>query len=484
MRILLINPTAGPESEYGALSKIATELPQLGLAAVATALRGAGHAADILDAHIEGLSPERIIQRIRAEKIDVVGFSVYITTEKRTLRFAEALEAACPDVTVIVGGPQATLAPQRFAIPAIDYIFLGEADESILELMDALNQGEPLRPIAGVIATADPKGFPSQRDLRLVKDIDSLGLIELDKFYPLDRFYPAVDVRGKRLVNLVSTRGCPYKCTFCAAAEINGRSVRGMSPERFGEHVQYYVDKGIDSFVFYDDTFTINKKRAIAICKELVRRKLKIQWKCFTRVDCLSVEVLDNLREAGCYHVMFGCESFNDKTLTLLKKGFTVEQCFSGIKMAHDAGMLTSSSFMIGLPGETEDDIRHTIRTVATTDLDFALFPIFEPYEGTPVHDVCREMGRWVTDESYSNRLLQDQGEVWVPHSCSRPAIERLSKEAFHAFFLRPRSFWNVGKHVLTLPFQRKVRLISGAFEYFIGQRFKARTRQVGVRYH
>ena len=138
-----------------------------------------------------------------------------------------------------------------------------------------------------------------------------------------------------------------------------------MSPAHFADHVEYYVKKGISSFIFYDDTFTVNKKRAGEICRIFIERKLKIQWKCFTRVDCLSMDLLRLMKDAGCYYVMFGCNSMNPKTLANLKKGFTVDQCFEGIGLAHEAGMVTSSSFMIGLPYETEDDIPPEYRCVA-----------------------------------------------------------------------------------------------------------------------
>lgn len=482
MRVLLINPTDGPESEYGALAKMGTELPQLGLAAVATALTTAGHKAEILDAHIQGLNADGLIERVRRDGIQMVGFSTYITTEKRTIHYAEALRKHCPGVVVVVGGPQVTLVPHRFRVSAIDYVFVGEADESVVELVAALESGEPSRPIPGVIANAAPDAAPPP--LRLVADLDALPLVELDTLYPLDRFYPPVDIRGERFVNLVSTRGCPYKCTFCAAAEVNGRRVRGLSPARFVDQVEHYVSKGIASFIFYDDTFTVNKKRATEICKIIIERKLAIQWKCFTRVDCLSPEMLKWMREAGCYYVMFGCESMNPATLSFLKKGFTVEQCYDGIRMAHDAGMVTSSSFMIGLPHETEDDIRNTIARVLETELDLALFPVFEPYEGTPIHEECKRAGDWVKDGQYANKLLKDQGEVWIPHSCSREAIERLSGAAFRAFYLRPRSFLRMGKMMVRLPIHRQMRMISGALDYFVLKPSKTQEKQVGSRYH
>ena len=106
-------------------------------------------------------------------------------------------------------------------------------------------------------------------------------MIKLDEFYDLSNFYPPIHIRGKNVINLVSERGCPYKCTFCAVAEINGRKVRKMDPAKFIDMVEYHHRKGFDSFMFYDDTFSIDKKRTIEIAKEIIRRKMKIKWNCF-----------------------------------------------------------------------------------------------------------------------------------------------------------------------------------------------------------
>lgn len=482
MKILLINPTDGPESDYGTLAKAATELPQLGLASVAAALRAKEHDVTIIDAHVHGLSPDGLVDRLRHDSTEMVGFSTYITTQRQTLRYAEHVKTHCPGVHVVVGGPHVTLAPHYFRSQFIDYVFIGEADESLVELVAALEDGAPLRPIQGVIANAVSDGKTPQ--LRLVSDLDALPLVQLDEFYPLDRYYPSIDIRGQNVINVISTRGCPYECTFCAVAEVNGRKMRSLSPSRFVDNFEYYVKKGIKSFLVYDDTFTINKKRAIAICKEIIARRLNIEWKCWTRVDCLSDEVLGYLRDAGCYSIMFGCETFNEKTLTLLCKGFTVEQNYRGIEMVHRAGFITSSSFMIGLPNETEMDIRNTISCILTTELDIAYFPIFEPYEGTPIYDLCRKTGSWVVGEQYKNSLLKDQEEVWVPHSCDRKLLVRLASDAHRAFYFRPKIVSRIGKMMLRAPMERKVRILWSAADYFVFRPFRDKSNGFGSRYH
>ena len=312
---------------------------------------------------------------------------MYITSVRKTHELSKRIKEVFPDVKICVGGPQVTLQPYTFQEDYIDYIFIGEADYSILELVGFLKAGENIPEIKGVLCNKG-NNIKKSYALNLIEDLDKLPLIDLDNFYDLSKFYPPIYIRGKKVINLVGVRGCPFKCTFCAAAEINGRKLRKMSVSYFVDYIETYYGKGNDSFMFYDDTFTVDRKRAIQISKEIIKRKLKISWNCWSRVDCIDLETLSYMKESGCYLIVFGCESMNDKALKMLKKGFTVEQSLNGIEMVKNTGMLAVSSFMIGLPMETRDDIINTIKTVNNSRLDIAVYPIFEPYKGTPIYEV------------------------------------------------------------------------------------------------
>jgi radical SAM superfamily enzyme YgiQ (UPF0313 family) len=480
-RFLLINPTDGPESEYGKLAAAATQLPQLGLAAIAAALQENGFSADICDAHVHGLDENSLLELIRQGNYGVVGFSVYVTTERRALAYAAAIKRTFPHVIVCAGGPQVTLVPARFHDSVIDYIFVGEADDSIVEFATALTHSSRPTGIVGVVDGSQP--FPDEGvSPRLVNNIDNLPPIRLDRYYPLESFYPPVHVRGQKVVNVIGVRGCPYKCTFCAAAEINGRRVRAMAPGRFVDMLEYYISIEINSFIFYVDTFTLIKRRAQEICEEIIRRRLNIEWKCFTRVDTITAELLTIMRQSGCYCVMFGCETLNDKTLLAMKKGFSSQQCIDGIGMARRAGLVTLASIMVGLPEETESDIRNTVRLALASETSLAFFPVFEPYEGTPIYDLCRRTGKWVVDPRYSNALLKDQESVWVPDTMTRPRVEDMAKEAFRSFYFRPKTLFALGEVFARLPAARKARFIKAGLSYFLPHP-RLRTR-VGSRFH
>jgi radical SAM superfamily enzyme YgiQ (UPF0313 family) len=484
VRILLVNPTPGPDREYGALARASTELPQIGLAALASALQQAGHTVRVVDKNIDALSDEQICRLVGADDYPLVGLSVYVTTRVSALRLADRIHRAHPEATVIVGGPEATLAPRSFLHPAVDHVFVGEADRSVVAFADALCDGGLRRPIPGVLSRQRDRlvgdGTPQR-----IENLADLPPVELERFYDLDRYYPAAHLKGRRLINVMTMRGCPYRCTFCAAGEVSGRRLRMLDVDPMVELVRHYAERGFDSITFYDDTFTIDRKRTRAFCRRLIGDGLRVHWNCFTRVDCVDAQTLDLMRRAGCYLVTFGIESFNDKTLRRLRKGFRAAQAHEAIRQVRAAGMAAFASFMIGLPGETRADIEYTIRRVVASPLDLAVFPVFEPHKGTPIYQDCLREGRWVRIEDDGNRMLVDQEEIWVPNTVSREQVVELSRAAMRRFYLRPRIMAGMGRLMMGHPLSRWLRMAHSGLHYFLLRRlqFSRRTETVGSRY-
>jgi anaerobic magnesium-protoporphyrin IX monomethyl ester cyclase len=481
-KVLLINPSQGPEDEFGALGHAAPSFPQLGLACVATALINAGFETKIIDNAFDHLPTSEIIRIIHERGYKFVGFSAYITTHEKVLSMASKIKGALPDTVILVGGPQATLDPDFFSKECIDYIFIGEADDTISTIVGGhATAAEGFLP-QGVLRVRNSR-IEGQTQLNLIQDLDGLPFVDLASLYDVSQFVPAIYVRGKKIINVVSARGCSFQCTFCAAGQVNGRKIRTMSPTKFVDNLEILTARGFDSFVIYDDTFTLNKKRAVSISEEIIKRNLNISWNCWTRVDCIDHETLAIMHEAGCYLVNFGIETFNDSTLKTLRKGFTAEQALQGVKIAKNAGMLVVASFMIGLPGESRSDIMHTIRQVASSKIDLAVFPIFEPFPGTPIYERCQRQGRWVKSEKHKNTLLADQDLIWEPDGLNRGDIEHLAQKAFRAFYFRPHFILSLVEILRHAPRDRQKRIISSALSYFSARLRPTSRWKVGSKY-
>jgi radical SAM superfamily enzyme YgiQ (UPF0313 family) len=314
----------------------------------------------------------------------------------------------------------------------------------------------------------------------LVADLDVLLPPALD-LYDMTRYYPPAHIQGKRVAHLLTSRGCPFQCTFCETKLTFGRSFRYHSTERVLAEIESLMDQGYDSFQFYDDVFTANKKRVEELCRAIIARDWHIKWMCFTRTNTVSRDLLALMKRAGCYMITYGGESGNDDLLALLKKGLTVEQNLLGIKLTREAGIDTTTSFMLGLPGETREQTLRTIQFALDSGLDYAVFPITEPYPGTELWVDAERHGTFDASGRYRNNLLSEHAAVWVPHGRTREELEDLAAMAMRRFYLRPRQLLRVLRNFALMPPMRAVRYAMAGIRFFLVDRFQRSTP--GARY-
>ena len=480
-RVLLIVPPGTVEESYGRLSSAAGELPMLGLAYIAAALREQGHEVKIIDYEVNDWPIDRVADDIRAFAPAVVGMTAYITNMKRCARVAEIAKSVDPGIVTVLGGPQVTIFPEEaFHAKAVDMIVLSEGEIVICNVMNALGDEAALREVKGIWFRSSSGEVVRNLREGLVDDLDIFPSPALDLF-EMEKYYPPAHIRGKRVAHLLTSRGCPFKCTFCETKLTFGRSFRYHSTERILEEVGQLIARGYDSFQFYDDIFTANKKRVVDLCNAIIERGWNIQWMCFTRTNCVDEDTLKLMRRAGCYLITYGGESGDDDLLRLIKKDLTVETNYHGIRLAREQGIQTMSSFMLGLPTETREQTMKTIDFAVKSGLDYAVFPITEPYPGTELWVDAQKYGRFDTSGKYQNNLLSENSAVWIPNGRSREELETLAQLAMRRFYWRPRSFARALKNFLHLPAGRATRYFWAGFKYFVVNSFK--TSRAGARY-
>jgi anaerobic magnesium-protoporphyrin IX monomethyl ester cyclase len=464
--IALLMPPSKLEENYGNLSGAAPELPSLGLAFIAKYLKVKGIDCDLLDLSNNTELTQKFLTNITSYIL--VGMPAYITTVPNVISFSNAIKKANKNCFITVGGPHATLFPEDLHQESIDFIVNGEGEIAFYQLANGLLQNN--------IELSNIKGLHYKQNGNyiyngpgnIIANLDELGSPLVGK-YNYDNYYPAVHILGSKVIHTMTLRGCPFKCTFCAAGQIAKRRVRYRSVDCIIDEINNYVKLGFDSLIFYDDTFNINKQRVLELCKKIKVEKINVKWACFSRTDLVDRESLNYMRDAGCYLITFGCESGNDKTLKLLKKGITAEQNYKGIELVYEAGIQAGASFMIGLPGEDYHDLENTIEFAKKSKLTFGNFPVFEPFKGTPIYETCKTTGVWITDLRFKNVLLKDQEDIWVPQGLQRDEIEQCARRAYYEFYFRPEILARIAKKTLYyLPIQRKIRLINSAFQYFV----------------
>lgn len=481
VKIALIIPPSEIKEHYGLLSRAAPELPPLGLAFIAKYLCLHNIEVDIYDFSVDRKKLPHFIKNISRYRI--IGMPVYITSLSNVISFAKIIKNRNHKCRIVVGGPHACLFPEDLFIDDIDIVIKGEGEFPFYEVCSDISKNNSnLSLIRGIYFKKNGR-FIYTGDKDLIDDLDNIDYPMVEK-YNLSLYYPPVHIFGRKIIHTLTSRGCPYDCKFCAASQIFKRKVRFRSVDMVVDELIKYKSLGYDSVMFYDDSFTINRKRVVDLCKKIIYKKLNMKWMCFTRPDLVDSELLKYMKEAGCYLITFGCESGNDKTLELLNKKLTVEKNYKGIRLTSESGILAASSFMIGLPGEDYQDIERTIIFSKCSDLTYAFFPIFEPYKGTQIYDICKKQGIWVKDRRFGNYILEDQEEIWVPHNLTRSRIEEYAARAFKEFYFRNKIINTIINDVMReLPFSRKMKFFLSGIDYFVIRKFKNSSKRVGSRY-
>jgi anaerobic magnesium-protoporphyrin IX monomethyl ester cyclase len=471
-RLLLITPPGTLEESYGRLSGAAGELPMLGLAYIAAALRDQGNTVKVIDYEVNNWPMDRVHKDIEEFAPDIVGMTVYITNMRRCSAVAEIAKKVNPMISVVLGGPQVSIFPEEaFNSPDVDLIVLSEGEIIIRNVINALGDEEALKSVKGIwFKTSSGEIIRNEKE-GLADNLDIFPAPALDLF-DMDTYFPPVHIRGKKVAHLLTTRGCPFKCSFCETKLTFGRSFRYHSRERVMSEIENLMSAGFKSFQFYDDIFTANKDIVEDLCNKILEKGWDIEWTCFTRTDCVNKELLRLMKKAGCYLISFGAESGDDALLENISKDLSVKDNFEGIKLAKDEGLQVTTSFMLGLPNETREQTLKTIQFSIDCGSDYAVFPITEPYPGTELWVDAHKFGYFDNSGEHKNSLLSENSAVWVPNGRTRKELELLSYKANLRFYFRPGIIWNFIKNIYYLPIGRSLRFYWSSLVY-LSSRFK-----------
>jgi len=374
-----------------------------GLGLIAAVLRNAGHEVHVIEVKGEGLSREAVMARLARFDPDVVGIGGLITTYGYAKWLTHALKQWRPDLPVMIGGGLGSSVPDLVLERAgADVAVIGEAEETVLELVPRLLAREPLDDVAGIAFLDDDRVHVT--DPRpLIQDLDALPFPAWDLF-PMDEYLKHPVVGLGRDMDLISSRGCPNRCTYCY--QVFGRRFRARSAENIVEEIRLLDrDYGLDFVSFQDDCFVINRQRVYDFCDRLDGAGLDIRWSCCGRVNLVTPDLLKRMRESGCVSVNFGIESGSQRILNTVKKGVTVEQAGRAVRMVRDAGLRCPTSFMLGSPGETRKTAMETVRFCRDLAIPLSALMLTTPYPGTALFDEARAAGRIPDLEAYVLRL-------------------------------------------------------------------------------
>ena len=370
----------------------------IGLAYLAAVVERAEHDLAVIDCPALGMDQNALKKKLEAFQPDLVGVTSMTPTIQSALRSTRIVKEACPDATVVIGGPHATFMDQQLLNDesSIDVVARGEGEETILELAQTTTGSKKLQDVQG-ITFRNGREIIQTPSRPTIKNLDDLPYPAYNHF-ALEKYY----IFGKLFLPVITSRGCPFQCAFCTTSRILGKEYRARSPKNIVDELEHIKNTyHADLFTFYDDTLTLDKGRIFKICDEIKARRINIPWDCQTRVDQVSREILKKMKESGCQQVFFGVESGCQTILDAVNKRTTVEQNEKAILMAKEAGLFVSISIMLGYPGETPDMLKQTLEFIRRAEPDDVFLCVATPYPGTELRRVVEEKG-WKMSTDWS----------------------------------------------------------------------------------
>ena len=447
MRILLVNPPYDINRYMGGLAKVGWVFPPIGLLYIAAYLRKHQPKWDI-SVYDSQVAEYDFVEFLDGFKPDIVGITCQSALVYSALETARIVKQKNPQALVAVGGVHASLRPQDLlGSEYVDVVARGEGEETFLELCTAFQNLGPFAAIAGISYKNELSEITHSPDRAITKDLDGYPMPALD-LVPIEKYRISPDMRtGSRLGLLITSRGCPYDCMFCANKLLTKRTYRLRSIPSVIEEIEYYLQHHqITQLMIFDDNFAVDKKRTLELCAEFVRRgyPARFNWWTEARVDVLDEEILTAMKRAGCSIISLGLESGNQRLLDFIKKNITLEQTRKTVETIHKVGIKSRASFILGLPTETREESLQTIKFAYSLPLDQVRFSIATPFPGTELWDIAIREGRIDPDTIDWTKLSLMGGyadflPLYYPEGRSAEEMKQLQKRANLFFYLRPR---------------------------------------------
>jgi len=427
MKVTLVNPPYPPSAHSH------PPFIPLGIAYLGAVAEKAGHEVTVVDCQAEKLDYQAFRNRIQQVPSDIVGVTATTLLYKSALQILTIAKDAHPQAVTMIGGSHASFWDENALkeCASLDIVVRREGEMTFLELLQKLTEKKTPAGVLGSTFRVKDGTITRNPDRPFVEDLDSLPF-PAHHLLPLNAFHRM----GKTIFPLTTSRGCVYWCDFCSTVRMFGRGYRMRSPKNVVDEMEMLHSKyGESQFTFYDDAFTVSRERVVKICEELKTRKLRVNWDCETRVDMVDKALLETMRNAGCMAVWFGVESGSQKILGAMNKKIKLDQTRYAYKTAHDLGLMTVASTVIGFPGETEETAWETIDFIMELNPDDIGFYVATPYPGTPMYDLVKQKG-WlrVTDFNKYDTATPTFETPWL----KMERIREIRYKAHQKFYLRP----------------------------------------------
>jgi radical SAM superfamily enzyme YgiQ (UPF0313 family) len=401
--------------------------PPLGLGYLAASMQKSGYDVKIMDLELSGMNPEKLVKYIKNNGLipDVVGVQCYTYGMSIVKRYLEVLKSLDRKIITIVGGPQPTTQPEftyEYLSPYIDFVIGGEAEYELPHLLNKIRENRGI----------DTKIIFS----KFIENLDALPFPLWEQMNP--SLYPPAPhgafYKSSPVAPMIASRGCPYDCSFCSATRISGRKLRYRSVENIIDEMKYLMKYfNVREIHFVDDNLTFDRNFIVRLCEVILAKGINLNFSCpnGVRVDTLDREILSLMKRTGFYSISLGIESGSPRMLSLLNKKIDLEYTKNVIRWMNEMGIKSVGFFIVGLPGETEEDIDMTIEYAINSGLIRANFMLYHPLPGTKLYN------NFVPD-NINFDAVSFSSPAFTYNGANKFWLKKMQVKSFLKFYMRP----------------------------------------------
>lgn len=431
---------SGANGLFGYFTRRVATWPPLNLALLAAIAEQNGHQVFVIDGQAEGLSVEEMARRTLAENPDIVGFTASSPFFHVQVAVAERLKELRPDLPIMAGGPHVTIMKEKAFRDCFDYLFVGESEFALPEFLDALERGGDIAEVKGLITRTVDGGFHFAGPAKRVEDFDSLPF-PARHLLDMDRYKLGTSQGRVNFTSIQTTRGCPWKCIFCASKDLDTTRILRRSPASVVAEIKHAVETyGISHFYIADDVLTLYEEHILEICDGIEAAGLKITFEGATRANLVNEPLIKRLAECGLVRLAFGLESANAKIRDTMKKKVPLKYYMEANRILNKYDIEALNTVMIGLPGESRESVRETLDFMAQSkDVKLMSLSIAIPYPGTEFFNMAMSGDHGIEVHTTDFSEYQRYGAaVTTVNGLSPAELVELQNEGFVRFYSAP----------------------------------------------
>lgn len=422
------------------LSKKAAEklgiFPSLALAGLAAWVRQHGYPVQLIDLHVENLYPADAADRVREYDPHIVALTSKTLGWPAVIEIAQMVRATCPKAIIVVGGPHMSIyAKESLTWDCFDIAVVGDGEETFLEICDRYESGSEMDDCLGTVVRK-PNGEIIQNPPRpLPKNINRYPMTAWD-LIPVQDYHCLTLL--KPFATMVTTRGCPWHCGYCS--QVYSEKLRFRSVELVVEEMEFLEKNyGVKEIVFFDETFTIGKKRMRKFSELVQEKGLSVKFNIRARVDTVDREVVRGLKKAGLRSIHMGVEAGTNRVLKIMNKQITREQTEQAFRICREEGVDTRGYFMVGYYDSTPDDVEDMIKFASGIGLDWASFSVATALPATDLYRIAQERG-YVDGDFWKQYTIDGGGNIpqLETETFTAEQLRAYRTKAYMNFYLRP----------------------------------------------